>query len=80
MVPWAQEEQMAAGERIVLAHRVDGFVPYRWTGDEPEGMFDAEVAVAVGARWEGDELVTYDLPTLTHQFEHWEDDWQTDDD
>lgn len=71
---------MARGERVVLARRADGFVPYRWTGAEPDGLFDDEVAVAIGAKWEDDELVTYDLDTLTYQFKHWEDDWQTDDD
>ncbi len=69
-----------AGERVVLAHRADGFVRYRWTGAEPEGLDDADIAVQIGASWEGDELVTYNLESLAHQLEHWTDDWQTDDD
>lgn len=67
-------------QRVVLARRVDGFVPYQWTGNEPEGLYDAEVAVALGAQWDGDELVTYELDALEAQFAHWEDDWQNDND
>ncbi len=51
-------------ERVVLAHRTSGFVPFQWTDEAPEGLNDDEVAVEYGARWEGDELVTYDLPGL----------------
>lgn len=72
---------MACGERVVLAVATPGgFVPYRWTGDEPDGLFDASVACMLGAQWEGDELVTYDLNTLTYEFLHLDDHWQTDDD
>jgi hypothetical protein len=67
-------------ERIVLARRADGFVPYRWTGAEPPALDDADVAVALGAQWEGDELVTYDHRSLSAQIDRWTDEWQTDDD
>lgn len=69
-----------SGDRVVLANRVDGFVPYRWTGAEPTGLTDAEVAEQLGATWEDAELVTYDLPSLTAQFAHWHDGWQSDND
>lgn len=56
---------MSDQERVVLARRTGGgFVPYQWTGDEPAGLDDDEVALNYGARWEDDELVTYDMKTL----------------
>ncbi len=51
-------------ERVVLAHRTSGFVPFQWTDEAPEGLDDEDVALDFGARWEGDELVTYDLSGL----------------
>lgn len=51
-------------DRVILARRTSGFVPYQWTGHEPEGLDDEEVALANGARWEDEELVTYDLAGL----------------
>lgn len=39
-------------------------LPYQWTGEEPAGLDDDEVALAYGARWEDDELVTYDMSAL----------------
>ncbi|HWG72971.1 MAG TPA: hypothetical protein VG184_02835 [Acidimicrobiales bacterium] len=49
------------GQRVVLARRENAMVPYRWTGAEPDGLSDPEMAQELGATWEGDELVTYDL-------------------
>ncbi len=53
-----------SAERVVLARRTSGFQPFQWTGDEPEELSDEEEVLALGAVWEGEELVTYDLPTL----------------
>lgn len=56
-------------------------VGFRWTGDEPMGMFEVEVAETLGGRWEGDELVTYDLPGLHALYEyHQGDDYLIDND
>jgi len=38
---------------------------------EPAGFSDADWAAALGAAWEGAELVTYDLPALRRGFEEW---------
>jgi hypothetical protein len=55
-------------ERVVLARRTGGFTPFQWSGAEPEGLDDLDVALALDALWEGDELVTYNLPALRHGF------------
>lgn len=67
-------------ERIVLARRTSGFVPFQWTGAEPEGLDDADVAMALGACWEGDELVTYDLAAFRHGFASFDEDYMSDND
>lgn len=45
-------------------------VGYQWTGAEPEAMVDLGQAEYMGAVWEGDELVTYNLPLMRHDWEH----------
>jgi hypothetical protein len=68
-------------ERVVLGHREDSMVRFRWSGNEPEALNDVELAVEMGATWEGLELVTYDLPSLVWQMDHLEDDdYMIDDD
>jgi hypothetical protein len=67
---------IAEGERVVLARR-DNFnpmVPFRWTAEAPLGLSDLEWAEELGAKWEGDELVTYDYPTFTDLLEYYEND------
>jgi hypothetical protein len=55
---------------VVLAHRTPrAMVPLQWTGAEPEGLNDLEWAATLGAAWEDDELVTYDLAGLRRAFE-----------
>ncbi|MBV8996483.1 MAG: hypothetical protein JO287_22900 [Pseudonocardiales bacterium] len=64
------------GERVVLALR-DKFNPmrrFRWSPDAPPGLNDLEWAEELGAKWEGDELVTYDYPTFIDLLEYYEDD------
>lgn len=59
------------GERVVLGrHDPSSMVGFQWTGEEPEGMFDTDVAVNLGAEWEGDELVCYNMESLRHAFRH----------
>ncbi len=63
----------AEGERVLLARRETSMVPYKWTGAEPQGLDDVETAEQLGAIWEGDELVTYDLTGLSQLFEYYQD-------
>ncbi len=70
-----------SGERVVLVRRTNSMTPYRWTGAEPAGFYDVEAAEELGARWEGDELVTYDLPRFLALYEfHQNDDYLIDND
>jgi len=70
-----------SGKRVVLVRKEKGMVKFRWTGAEPSGMFETEVAETLGARWEGDELVTYDLAGLHALYEyHQSDDYMIDND
>jgi len=55
-------------------------VGFQWTGQEPAGLNESEFAEALGATWEGDELVTYNLRAFNHAFEHYEDEYLTDPD
>jgi hypothetical protein len=62
------------GERVVLGRR-DKFstmVPFRWSDEAPPGLNDVEWAEELGARWERDELVTYDYPSFTGLLEYYE--------
>jgi len=43
-------------------------------------MDDPDFAEACGAVWEGDELVTYNLPHLRHNYGHWADEFLEDSD
>jgi hypothetical protein len=52
-------------DRVVLARWTPyAMVKMQWTGEEPQGLNDAGLAELVGATWEGDELVSYNLPLL----------------
>jgi hypothetical protein len=58
--------------RVVLAQKAPwSMVGYQWTGAEPEGLDDVDHALALGAVWEDDELVTYNVRLLKFNFEHW---------
>jgi hypothetical protein len=67
-------------ERVVLARRTRGFVPFQWTGAEPEGLDELDTALALGARWEGDELVTYELTAFQHGFATYDEGYLGDND
>lgn len=69
------------GERAVLGHKQEwSRVGFQWTGAEPEGLDDPKLAEILGAVWEGDELVSYDVEGMKHRFEHIGDDFLTDPD
>ena len=69
------------GERVVLGRRAPwSMVGFQWSGIEPPGMDEVEQAKALGAVFEGDELVTYDLALLKFNFEHWEFEYLEDSD
>ena len=69
------------GERVVLARKEPRtMVGFQWTGREPAGLNEAEFAEALGAVWEGEQLVTYNLPAFEHAFEHYREDYLTDPD
>jgi hypothetical protein len=75
------QREGAKDERVVLGRRTpEGMVRFQWSGAEPEGMDDPRFAEACGAAWEGEELVTYNLPHLRHNYEHWEDQFLEDSD
>ena len=66
----------AEGERVVLGRRTsfNPMVPFHWSAEAPPGLDDLEWAEELGARWEGDELVTYDYPTFIDLLEYYEND------
>jgi hypothetical protein len=56
-------------------------VPFHWSDGAPPGLNEVEWAEELGAKWEGDELVTYDYPSLTGLLEYYEkDEYQPDND
>jgi hypothetical protein len=59
-------------DRVVLARRTPhAMVDMQWTGEEPPGLSDTRLAVLVGATWEADELVSYNLPLLRRTLEQY---------
>lgn len=63
-----------SANRVVLGRKQRGMTSFQWSGAEPEGMFEIEVAEELGARWEGDELVTYDMPGMRELYEYHQSD------
>ena len=75
------EGDRVEGERVVLARKdARTMVGFQWTGLEPAGLNESDFAVALGAVWEGDQLVTYNLRAFMHAFEHYTDEYLTDPD
>ena len=64
----------AEGQRVVLGRRdkFNTMVPFHWSDEAPPDLNDLEWAEELGAKWEGDELVTYDYPSLTGLLEYYE--------
>ena len=68
-------------DRVVLAAKNPRAVAgFQWSGREPAGLDDLAFAEALGAAFEGDELVTYELTAFQHAFEHYADEYLTDPD
>ena len=61
------------GERVVLGRRGgSSMVKIRWTDKAPDSLNDIEDAQEMGATWEGDELVTYDMEGFLEQVAFYE--------
>ena len=71
-----------AGERVVLGRRGEtSMVKIRWTDDAPEELNDIEEAEELGAKWEGPELVVYDLAGFKDLYEYYtKNEWLPDND
>jgi hypothetical protein len=69
-------------ERVVLARKSGGsMVPVRWTEQCPDDLNDVEAAEEMGAKWEGEELVTYDFPGMVELLQYYStDDYLIDND
>ena len=61
------------GERVVLGSKgSSSMVKIRWTDKAPGALNDVDDAQEMGAKWEGDELVTYDYDGFLEQFSYYE--------
>jgi predicted alpha/beta-fold hydrolase len=61
-------------DRVVLARKgQSSMVKLRWTDAAPGPLNDVEDAEEMGAKWEGDELVTYDMPGFLEAYRYYED-------
>ena len=61
------------GDRVVIGRKGDSsMVKVRWEDATPQALCDVETAEGLGARWEGDELVVYDLPGLLQLLAYYE--------
>ncbi len=67
-------------ERVVLGRRERSMIGFRWSGNEPDDLNDQALAEELGAMWEGDELVTYDLASLVRQMSRMGDEYMFDND
>ena len=67
-------------ERVVLGRKERSMIGFRWSGNEPDDLNDQELAEELGAIWEGDELVTYDLASLVRQMNRMGDEYMFDND
>jgi hypothetical protein len=74
-------EDEIRGDRVVLGRNDPlTMVGFQWTGAEPEGLYDTDQAVGLGAVWEGDELVVYNYADFEHAYRHLPDGWMEDSD
>ena len=61
------------GERVVLGRKgSSSMVKIRWTDKAPGALNDVDDAEEMGAKWEADELVTYDYDGFLEQFSYYE--------
>jgi hypothetical protein len=70
------------GERVVLGRKGEtSMVKIRWTEHAPQDLNDISDAEELGAAWEGNELVVYDLPGFCDLFEYYtKNEWLPDND
>ncbi len=58
-------------QRVVLGRRTEeAMVRFQWAPAAPPGLDDPELALGLGAVWEDQDLVTYDLAGLRHALDH----------
>ena len=74
------DEGVSIMERVVLGRRERSMIGFRWSGDEPKDLNDQELAEELGAVWEGDDLVTYNMASLIWQLEHLSEEYMIDND
>jgi len=69
-------------QRVVLGRKgTSSMVKVRWTEAAPDSLSDVSDAEELGATWEGDELVTYDIEGFRELFTYYENnDYQIDND
>ena len=69
-------------ERVVLGRKgTSSMVKVRWTEAAPDALNDVGDAEELGALWEGDELVTYDIESFRDLFTYYENnEYQSDND
>jgi len=67
-------------ERVVLGRKEKSMIGFRWSGNEPKDLNDLDLALEIGAVWEGDELVTHNMESLVWELEHLGDDYMIDND
>ena len=61
------------GDRVVIGRKGgSSMVKVRWTEAAPQSLCNIETAEELGAKWEGDELVVYDMPGLLQLLEYYE--------
>jgi hypothetical protein len=69
-----EEGGAPVAQREVIARKgADSMVKIRWTGVGPAGLDDVDDALELGAKWEGEELVVYDLDGFKELYEYYED-------
>ncbi|MDQ2826038.1 MAG: hypothetical protein M3Y04_03585 [Actinomycetota bacterium] len=68
--------------RVVLGRKgTSSMVKVRWTEEAPQALSDVSDAEELGAVWEGEELVTYDIDGFRQLFTYYENnDYQEDND
>jgi hypothetical protein len=73
-------EEACPVDRVVIGHKEDSMIGFRWSGNEPEGLNDRKLAEEFGCIWEGDELVCYDMESLRWQIDRMDDNFLEDND
>lgn len=70
-----------ANQKVVLGRKdPSSWVGFQWSGAEPEGLNNPDMALALGAEWDGDELVTFNKVEFDHSFSRLRDGWMEDSD